>query len=271
MGQLSYTKKMKKKKNYKILVKEHYKIQARQHKTALSSTMEDSNTRRLEIKNIVAMLKNGDKCLEIGCGNGAASVEISKAKKLDLTCIDFSPDLIKLAKSQSTVGIKGKIEFKKGDVLELKTKNTYDTIFTERCVINLLTWSDQKTALKNMSGVLKNGGKLILLEAFSDGLETLNKARQEIGLDVIPPAYHNLHLKKDRVIKYLATCGVRYIQENNFLSTHYFGSRILYPAFAKVAKRDLHRNSAFNQFFALLPPVGNYAHIKILEFVRGVN
>jgi len=256
------------KKDYTILVKEHYKKQARQHKTALTSTMLDHNNRRLEIQNLVALLKDGDRCLEVGCGNGAASIAISKAKKLNLLSFDFSQDLIKLAKSQPIKGIKGKIRFESGDVLNLKIKNRFDVVFTERCIINLLEWSDQKTALKNMATALKNGGKLILLEAFSDGLETLNQARQEVGLDTIPPAYHNLHLKKELVIPHLASCGLKLVEENNFLSTHYFGSRVLYPAIAKAANKKIVINSAFDNFFANLPPVGNYSHIKILVFKK---
>lgn len=257
-----------KKQTYKVLVKNHYRKQAREHKTALTSTMADHTTRRLEIKNLAALLRDGDKCLEIGCGNGAASIEISKTRKLDLSCFDFSADFIKLAKSQPTKGIKGKIKFELGDVLNLKIKNTFDAVFTERCIINLMEWNDQKLALMNMANALKKGGRLILLEAFSDGLEILNKTRQEVGLDAIPPAYHNLHLKKELVIPHLENYGLRFIKENNFLSSHYFGSRVLYPVLAKAAKLDIARNSLFDQFFAQLPPLGNYAHIKILVFQK---
>lgn len=259
---------MAKKKDYTILVKKHYKEQARQHKTALTSTMLDRNNRRLEIQNLVALLKDGDRCLEVGCGNGASSVEISEAKKLNLLSFDFSQDLIKLAKSQPINGIRGKIKFELGDVLNLKIKNRFNVVFTERCIINLLDWNDQKKALTNMADALKKGGRLILLEAFSDGLETLNQARREVGLDAIPPAYHNLHLKKELVIPYLASCGLKFVKENNFLSTHYFGSRVLYPALAKAANKKIVINSAFDNFFANLPPVGNYSHIKILVFKK---
>ena len=119
-----------------------------------------------------------------------------------------------------------------------------------------------------MSKALKGGGRLILLEAFSDGLESLNKARQEVGLDAVPPAYHNLHLKKELVIPHLASCGLEFAEENNFLSSHYFGSRVLYPALARVANKEIVPNGSFDQFFANLPPIGNFSHIKILVFKK---
>ena len=255
-------------KNYRDLVKKHYQKEAKNHGQSLTSTMADLNTRRLEITNILSYLKNGEKCLEVGCGNGSGSIEISKAKKIDLTCIDFSRDLITLAKKQPTKDVKGKIKFQEQDILKLNIKNEFDCVFTERCVINLMNWNDQKKALRNMSGALKKGGKLILLEAFKDGLGELNKAREEIGLSSIPPAYHNLHLDKKLVIDHLVAEKLKFVEENNFLSTYYFGSRVLYPALARAAKKEVVYNSAFAGFFASLFPCGNYAHIKILVFKR---
>lgn len=255
-------------KNYRSLVKKHYQKEAKAHGQALTSTMADLNTRRLEIMNLISYLKNGEKCLEVGCGNGGGSIEISKAKKLDLTCIDSSHDLIALAQKQTTKGVKGKIKFLEQDILKLDVKNKFDCVFTERCIINLLSWEDQKKALKNMARALKKGGKLVLLEACKDGLEELNRARQEIGLSIIPPAYHNLHLDKQLVTQYLNTEKLKLVEENNFLSTHYFGSRVLYPALAKTAKKEITYNSSFGNFFASLPSYGNYAHIKILFFKK---
>ena len=254
--------------NYKILVKKHYRKEAKEKQLSLSCTMADLNTRRLEMENIISHLKDGERCLEVGCGNGVASIVISKKKKIDLTCIDFFPEMIVLAKKQPVKGIKGKIRFERQDILEFKTKNYFDTVFTERCVINLLKWSEQKKALKNMAAALKKGGKLILLEAFSDGLGELNRARQEVGLEKIKPAYHNLHLDKKSVVGYLAEEGLEFIAENNFLSSYYFGSRVIYPAIAKANNKEIKYNSSFVNFFSFLPPCGNYSHIKTLVFKK---
>ena len=66
--------------DYKILVAEHYKKQAELHGTSLTSTMPDQNIRRLEIETINKYLKNNQTCLEVGCGNGAASIIMKKVK-----------------------------------------------------------------------------------------------------------------------------------------------------------------------------------------------
>lgn len=259
---------MAKKKDYQKLVKAHYRKEAKEHGLSLKATMHDATTRRLEIETLLSYLKTGDTCLEVGCGNGSASIEIARAKKLRMTCVDFSPELIVLAHKQPLSGVKGTIAFKEMDILTLKDKDAYEVVFTERCIINLLDWNDQKEALNNMCAALKRGGRLILLEAYVDGLRELNRARTEVGLPENPPAYHNLLLNKEKVHAHLVACGMKFGEENNFLSSYYFGSRVLYPALARSAKKEVVYNNAFGQYFASLPPSGNFSHIKVLTFVK---
>ena len=256
------------KTNYQTLVREHYKQEAETHGLAPTATMADATTRAKEVAALLSYLKTGDRCLEVGCGNGAGSLQIARTKKLSMTCIDFSPDLIALAMQQPKTGVKGSLRFRQQDVLQLDERAVFDIVFTERCIINLLDWNDQKEALRRMTKAVKKGGLLLLLEAYKDGLEELNRARHEVGLPPIPPAYHNLHLDKGAVTEYLRGEGFELKEENNFLSSYYFGSRVLYPAVAKATGEEIVYNSAFGAFFAALPPAGNYAHIKLLVFKK---
>lgn len=254
--------------DYRELVKKHYKNEAENCGASLLSTMWDENTRRLEIENLISYLEDGHRCLEVGCGNGAASIEISKARRLDLLCFDFSPDLIGIAHQQPREGVRGTIQFREGDVLNLEMKDEFNVVFTERVIINLLKWEHQKQALKNISAAVKPGGKLILLEAFKDGLEKLNRFRNFFGLEPIPAAYHNLHLDKDAVVEHLKSHGMELKEENNFLSTYYFGSRILYPFFMRLLGKEPKYNNVFVKPFAHLPSFGSHSHIKILVFEK---
>lgn len=259
---------MKHNDDYEKLVDTHYVKQAKQHKLSLSSTMPDQNIRRLELQNIVKYLENERHCLEVGCGNGAASIEISKLVKINLFSIDSNREMIQLANRQPRSGIKGKVEFKQKNILKLNQKESFDTIFTIRCIINLLRWDDQKLALKNMANALKHKGNLILLEAFSDGLGEVNLARKEFGLDPILPAQHNLHLKKNDVVKFLSKNDLKIIKEDNFLSSYYFWTRVIYPVLAKANNMESTYNSRFDDFFSHFPPYGNFSHIKILVFQK---
>ncbi len=254
--------------DYKKIVNERYTEEAKKSQMSLTSTMPDLNTRRLEIQNIIKYINDNDICLEVGCGNGAASVEISKIKKINLKSIDANKEMIELAKQQPLDLIKGKLEFFNQNILEINDKNLFDTVFSIRCIINLMDCNDQKQALTNIANSVKDDGKLILLEAFSDGLEELNQARNELGLESIPPAYHNLHLKKDQVINHLKTKDFELFIEDNFLSSFYFGTRVIYPAIAKANNLSLLKNSKFDNFFSYFPSYGNFSHIKILGFTK---
>lgn len=252
--------------NYRELVYRHYQKQANEHGLSLKSTMPDQNIRKFEIKNISKYLNSGQHCLEVGCGNGAASIEILKIIDVNLFAIDFSKEMIDLAKKQDLTDIKGTVKFEQSDVLNLKISKTFDVVYTIRCIINLLDQKDQNNAIENLGRRVKKGGKLILLEAFSDGLNELNQARSEIGLEPIKPAHHNLHLKKEDVVKKLKDLNFNLIKEDNFLSSYYFGTRVIYPALAKANNTQMKFNSKIDEFFSYLPPYGNFAHIKMLIF-----
>jgi len=140
--------------------------------------------------------------------------------------------------------------------------------FTVRCIINLMDKNDQKKSLENLSNLVKNNGKLILLEAFSDGLEEINMVRDELGLESIPPAHHNLHLVKNDVINHLKNHGMELLIEDCFLSSYYFWNRAISPALLKANNVKIKFDSKLDSYFKHLPAYGNFSHIKILIFKK---
>lgn len=252
--------------DYRDIVHRHYADEAAKEQLSPACTMHDLNVRRMEIKCHLRYLQDGFDCLEVGCGNGAASEEICKAREINLLAVDVTKEMIALAKKRALEGIKGKLEFRKQDVLELDYPPKFDVVYTTRCIINLLDWNDQKKALSNMaSAVKKNGGMMVLIEAFTDGLSELNQARSEFALEPIKAAYHNLHLDREKVIQHLSK-DMKFVKDDNFLSSYYFWTRIFYPALARANNVKLVKNSKFDSFFGQFTPVGNFAHIKALVF-----
>jgi len=107
-----------------------------------------------------------------------------------------------------------------------------------------------------------------MLEMFEDGLNELNGARKAVGLERTPPPWHNRFLKKRELEKYVKgkfdnalrkSSGVAY---DTFLSSYFFGSRVLYPALIQ-GKREIEYNNKFVQFFSGSPPFGNYSPIQL--------
>jgi hypothetical protein len=109
-----------------------------------------------------------------------------------------------------------------------------------------------------------------MLESFTDGFDNLNKARNELGLDNIPVAHHNLYFNKELFTEFLQPLfsilsGTDLGSDStallpNFLSSHYFSARVLHPLLTK-GDPNL-KNTEFVKFFSFLPPSGNYGPIQ---------
>jgi ubiquinone/menaquinone biosynthesis C-methylase UbiE len=261
------------------IIKEHYRTEADKHKDSGLSTMADPITREKEvtlIKDFFALptiARNAKDVLEIGCGNGyTLSLLQPLFPHFKFTGIDFSEDLLEIANSRNIPGV----NFEQGDARRLRFKDgSFDVIYTERCIINLLTWDEQREALDEMHRILRKGGHILFMESFSEGYLNLNKARMELGLSEIPMPHHNLYFEKDkfepfinekfRIINASELGGSMNSIPRNFLSTHYFTARVLHPL---LTKGDPYmKNTEFVKFFSFLPPSGCYAAIEayILE------
>ena len=170
------------------------------------------------------------------------------------------------------------MEIRKGDIRDsdFAPKDSVDILLCQRVLINLLSEEDQKSALGNIinvvasPGITRSGGTLLFIESFSSSLAKLNEARAEFELPAIQPAHHNLYLTDDFFetpqLKTLSTNG--HLPPPNFLSTHYFVTRVLHPLY--LGNKPLRRNSEFVRFFsaALKENVGDYSPLKVNMFGR---
>ena len=257
------------------IIQSHYKIQAEKHKDLPTSTMEDVIIRQKEIDSIFSFFnlrdvsKINNKVLEIGCGNGYTLEQLATSyPNTVFHGLDFSHDLLNIAGKRKIKNA----SFSQGDVRKLSFDDeSFDIVYTERCLINLLNWEDQQKALKEINRVLKKGGFYFMVESFTDGFDNMNKARNELGLDNIPVAHHNLYFNKESFKKFIdpvftitdpALLGDADTSKlaSNFLSSHYFAARVLHPLLTK-GDPDL-KNTEFVKFFSFLPPNGEYAPIQ---------
>jgi ubiquinone/menaquinone biosynthesis C-methylase UbiE len=259
-------------------IKNHYKNQAKTWGSSKQSTMPDVFVRDKEVEKLITIISASKKyitgkanVLEVGCGNGYTAEQIVKSLDLNLTGIDFCEDFISLAKKRDF----GRAIFSVGNVLELNFENnSFDIVFTERCLINLESWEDQMRGINEIHRVLKPGGFFIMLEAFKDGLNNLNAARKVLGLEEIPEPFHNIYFDKEKILDFMNSNFVRISEKNsdfslcveeNFLSSYYFGSRVLYPALVEN-KKEIVYNNKFIEFFSFMHPYGNYSYVQLLVF-----
>jgi ubiquinone/menaquinone biosynthesis C-methylase UbiE len=259
-------------KNYVQHVLDHYKEEASRHGTSEASTMWDKTTRQRELDAVLSLVRHlsGDqvaatKLLEIGAGNGVLMDHMVRAMPaLRPVALEFSPDMFRVAQSRDLPHV----EWIQGDVRALPfTAGAFDIVVSERCIINLMDRAHQEEALREVGRVLKPGGHYVCIEAFTDGLENMNQARQDVGLPAIPQAHHNLWFDKawfrekaSESFDIVELAQSPSLPQENFLSSHYFTSRVLYPA---VSKKEPAYNSTFASFFSFLPPYGNFSPIQL--------
>lgn len=270
--------------DYNQLILEHYRQQALEHGHLASSTMLDQTTREKEIAAILSAIDSvrelhSDKIsanavlrlLEIGCGNGYLLQAIrNEFANMSLTGLDYTPEMVQLAREREL----DRCAVLRGDVRSLALASaSVDIVVSERCLINLLNPKGQEDALAEAHRVLKPDGYLIAIEAFTDGWRNLNRARTELGLTEHPIPLQNLWFEKEHwfnLIRYRfepilpEDPGGVAVPPANFLSSHYFVSRVLYPC---LTRREVLYNTEFVRFFNFLPPYGNYSPIQFF-FLR---
>jgi ubiquinone/menaquinone biosynthesis C-methylase UbiE len=257
---------------YEGVILDHYRKEAEDYQADASSTMRDQITRGREVEAIMSALRHlresGDtlgRILDVGCGNGYLLEEIRRRMAdVGLAGLEYTPELVQIARDRNVRGC----EIVHGDVRAMPFEDaSHDVVITERCIINVMDQQDQAKSLAEVARILKPGGHFICIEAFTDGLENLNAARGELGLAPNDMPYHNLWFDKSwfletiephfEVVNADGTDGR--IAPPNFLSSHYFMSRVVYPA---VTKADIVYNSHFVSFFSFLEPRGNYCAIQ---------
>jgi len=100
----------------------------------------------------------GSRVLDAGCGNGRL-VKLFETVKVDYTGLDFSQELISLAKKNFSDK-----KFLVGNLLKLPfDNNSFDVVFCLAALHHLPSTNYRRQALTELQRVLKPGGSLILI------------------------------------------------------------------------------------------------------------
>ena len=156
----------------------------------VATTARDYQLRELEIDFGLEHIRDGDRVLDVGCGPGAALLSYARQRKISAYGIDYAENMVAFAKRHLfEQGAGQEIEIKQASVLELPfADNSFDVVTSHRCLMALLDWKKQQSALVEIARVLKPGGMLILMEGTFDGIERLNNWRLRFGLSEIDAA-----------------------------------------------------------------------------------
>ncbi len=123
---------------------------------------------------------------------------------------------------------------KAGDILAQEDwqdgEHGYDVVVTQRMLINLVSWDDQRRALETIHRLLRPGGRYVMIENTTDAAAALDDLRVGVGLAAIPQHWHNRFLDHDQLMDFM---GGRF----QLLRTYDFGlyyllTRVYVPMFA---------------------------------------
>jgi len=242
-------------------VKKFWDQQADLHGTSDMATAPDHYYRELEIAKIIEHLIIGERVLDAGCGNGYSTIRFFETvRDLSVVGLDYSDRMIEQARIAAG---KLPIPFVCTDVrtmhadLDDVALRNFDTIISQRCLINLASWDHQKHALLEMKKCLKPNGRIILVENFVDGLARLNAIRFEHELPPISVRWHNRYLRMPEFIEFTdENFYVEYCE--NIGNMYYLVSRVVYAALAKLSGGEPQYDHDINRIAAKLPTLGDY-------------
>jgi len=186
-------------------IKDHWNQKAQEFiqnlNNEMGNTLYDENLRRLEINAIQKYLLPETNVLDVGCGNGFSTIQFAKNNDIHIDGMDYADEMIKNARSllDAYPSLTSRVNFFIGDILKPESiTRKYDIIITERCLINLESWENQKQALIKIKDMLNDNGRFIMLEGFKDNLDKLNEVRKQLKLEPIKVVWHNLFFEKEK-------------------------------------------------------------------------
>lgn len=235
-----------------------------------TKTAQDVHLRELEIKFALPYVKSAQNLLDVGCGIGFTTRKYSECSCDSVIGLDYSENMISVAREISSEGqfyANKKNDFVVGSVLNTSFESSrFDLITSHRCLMALLDWDLQMEAIKELHRVLKPGGKLILFEGTTQGIDKLNTMRKAFDLEVIDPYGSDslFTLKFDEEILENFLNKFFRLEVKQGFGTYYFLSRVFYPL--HVAPNSPTFLSDYNEIAKLIadkyPDLVDIGHLK---------
>jgi ubiquinone/menaquinone biosynthesis C-methylase UbiE len=185
----------------------------------------DLAQRKLETEFLLEHLKPTDSILEVGCGNGYLTNTLRQHVK-HVDAFDYSKQMVKSALEHFK---ETNNHFFHDNLLQpTQITKMYDAIICVRVLINLADLHQQFQALDNLKKVLNPGGRLILIEGYIDGFNSINRFRNTVSLPPLTPAAINFYSQYSEISHYLENDYD--IQAEFHTGCFDFLTRIVYPS-----------------------------------------
>ena len=231
-------------------------------------SMYDKHLIQAEIDLILSRLQEGSKVLDAGCGEGEGTLAYSKIPNIRIHAADFSET--RLSKAKERLNDVENVYFKKVDFVgDYQLDNDYDFVVCQRFLINITDWEIQKKILLNLMGNLKKGSKLIMLEGYLQGTNTLNQLRSLWGLKPIPIQWHNLFFDDTELIPFMEKEGFSIVEEDG-LGAYFLLTRGIRPSLQEELNWDclFNKISSSSEVKKMLGNSVKFSRLKLWVFQK---
>jgi ubiquinone/menaquinone biosynthesis C-methylase UbiE len=243
------------------MTEKHLEFWNERARLGLKAGTNDLPLKNIEMQVLSEYVKDGQRVLDIGCGNGITVFHLLDRLNIDITGVDFSENMVTEAQRQTAGQPKYQqhARFAVGDVRNLKSSpaigdNLYDVIMTERVLINLGSWDEQRQALRDIMALLRPGGTYLMCENIVDGLHNINAVRGALSLPKIEMPWHNRYLTEAEI---RSVDFAELVEYRDFTSVYYFLSRVVNAWTAALQKKEPAYDSDINQLTPHLLPFRN--------------
>jgi ubiquinone/menaquinone biosynthesis C-methylase UbiE len=217
-------------------IRKFWNERARQYGASSQGTLWEMPLRELEIRAISKYLEDDTRVLDVGCGNGYSTIKFSECRRLDITGIDFSSEMIKYAKENLNAFERrnfrqSQVKFMEADIsFPPFSPDHFDAVITERCLQNLSSWREQRRAILNIASMLKPRGLFLMAECSFTSLDRLIRFLNFIGkkelVGIVP--WHNLFFCDELLMNdpHIRKCLIP-LKVDNFASSYTLITRAL--------------------------------------------
>ncbi len=245
-------------------VKKYWEERASTDSSAQSTT-QDIYLREIEFKALYERIHRYSPSLvaDVGCGDGRTTARLaSNYPNTSFVGFDYSSSMVENAQNVHDSVCLSNIRFEHLDICG-GLKDSFNLIYTTRCLINLPSWDLQKVAIKKIYEALTTGGVYLMVENFTEGQANFNKIRRNFGLPEIPVREHNLFFERQPFLEYVDSL-FEVEEEVNISSTYYLVSRVIY---SKICVETGTRPDYFDnhhRFAAELPFCGEFGPVRLV-------
>lgn len=249
-------------------IKKYWDTRATEDSSVQSTTM-DVYLREIEFNSLSCRISRYSpaRVADVGCGDGRTTVRLAeKYTSLFFTGFDYSKAMVQNARRVHHESSLSNIGFEQLDICS-GLKDSFNLIYTTRCLINIPSWDLQKEAIKNIYDALTIGGIYLMVENFTEGHDNFNQVRRSFGLPEIQIREHNLFFEQRRLFDYVD----RYfsIEENvNISSTYYLVSRVIYSKICAEMGTQPDYFDDHHRFAAGLPFCGEFGPVRLICLIK---